>query len=47
LAGAFGVVHKGDLISTDGSTTELVAIKTIACMCVNNSHLRMSIHYTG
>jgi len=30
LAGAFGVVHKGRLLSSDG-TMKAVAIKTIKC----------------
>ena len=33
LIGAFGIVHKGEMISSDG-IVKAVAIKTIKCKCV-------------
>jgi len=33
LTGAFGIVHKGEMISSDG-VVKAVAIKTIKCKCV-------------
>jgi len=33
LTGAFGIVHKGEMISSDG-IVKAVAIKTIKCKCV-------------
>ena len=35
--GAFGVVHKGEMVLSDGSV-KAVAIKTIKCMCVHVSN---------
>ena len=33
LTGAFGIVHKGEMISSDG-VVKAVAIKTIKCKCL-------------
>ena len=36
--GAFGVVHKGEMISSDG-TVKAVAIKTIKCEIIKHLHI--------
>jgi len=40
LLGAFGIVHKGELISADGAI-KAVAIKTIKCKC----HLMIDAYF--
>ena len=39
-AGAFGVVHKGDFVDSDGSMMP-IAIKTIKCKCWHNNTVIM------